>query len=159
MTERANLIYPIHSNCVVTMATKPNQSRNPSLPDLKKPSPDSQAIITYLKDFVTTTICQKIDEKNAEIQKLSDELKTVKEDVRKLEDTVMIQKYELDEIKYQENKNFMVLSGPGILQSDEAPANIITATLRNKIGLAVDSVAISEATTITLKKKETRRTR
>ena len=47
----------------------------------------------------------------------------------------------------------MVLSGPRILQSDEAPANIITATLRNKIGLAVDSAAISEATTITLKKR------
>ena len=129
---------------------KPNESKKAGLSDFSKLSPDSQFIITYLKEFVTSTICQKIEEKNTEIKKLSAELKAVNEKVRTLEDMVTIQKYELDEMKYPENKNFLVLSGPGLASVAETPAKLVTTTLQSKIGLSIDPAIITEAKTITI---------
>ena len=128
----------------------PQKIKNSELPDISKLSPDSQFIITYLKEFVTSTICQKIEEKNAVIENLSSQLKVVDEKVRKLENIVSMQKYELDELKFPENKKFLVLSGPGISSAEETPAKIVSATLQSKLALSIDPSVITEAKTIVL---------
>ena len=117
---------------------------------------DSQSIVdvlkTYLQEFVTEVICKKIEEKNAEIEALREEVSTLKSNVQKLEEITTIQKFELDDIKHASNKDFLIMSGTGITHSPISPQSSVQITLKNKIGADVSLADITEASKLPAKK-------
>ena len=123
-------------------------------------SGESKAIIKLLTEQFseqlkenTEKILKKIDEKHKLIKNLQNEVSLLNAKVLSLEDSVKIQKYEIDNLKHASNKDFLILSGPGILRSNQSPKKIISTTLRQKIGVTVAEDCIDEASVITPKIK------
>ena len=124
-----------------------------------KVSNETKFLAQYLEKYVTETICRKIDEKDKEIQRLSTELEEIKKKVKKQEENI-IQKYEIEPLRNSSEKDFLVLSGPGVLRSEETAAKIVRLTLSQKtstnlqgINLALEN--ITEARKIPVKNPTT----
>ena len=125
-----------------------------------KLSSESNAIIKLLSEQFssqlkenTDKILKKIDEKHKLIANLQTEVNALNTKVLSLEDSLIIQNYEIDNLKYASNKDFLILSGPGILRSNQPPKKVICTTIRQKIGLTVAEDSIDEASAITPKPK------
>ena len=65
----------------------------------------------------------------------------------------IIQKYEIDELRYSSN-DFVVLNGPGVPKSSESAQKIVKKTLQAKTGINVDMKNITEASKITIKNQQ-----
>ena len=100
----------------------------------------------------TETILNKISEKDAIIEGLRNEVSTLRGSLNSLQAEFNQQKYEVDNLKHISNKDFLILSGPQVLKSDQTPAKIISATLKLKTEIDVREEHITEATKITPKK-------
>ena len=123
-------------------------------------SSDSNVILKLLSEQYslqlkehTNKILKKIDEKDKLIANLQAEVNALNTKVLSLEDSLAIQNYEIDNLKYASNKDFLILSGPGILRSNQPPKKVICTTIRQKIGLTVAEDSIDEASVITPKPK------
>ena len=73
-------------------------------------SKESKFLVQFMEKYVTEAICFKIDKKDKEIRWLSSEISDI--DVHK--EANIVQKYELDELRFASNKDFVVLNGPGV---------------------------------------------
>ena len=120
---------------------------------MPKLSSDMQYLIKYLDDKLqsnTDAILQKIDEKDEKIANLEKEVSSLKSTISKLERDQLIQQYEMDDLKFASNKDFLILSGPGVQQGND-PINCIKSTIQLKTGIVIGDNTISEASTITPK--------
>ena len=63
----------------------------------------------------------------------------------------LIQMYEIDNLKHATNKDFLILNGPGVLQSDESAAKIVKKTIAHRTSVDVDLTKITEAVKIPVK--------
>ena len=120
-----------------------------------KVSKESKFLVQFMEKYVTEAICLKIDKKDKEIQRLSSEVSDMKKEIDVLKEANIIQKYELDELRFASNKDFVVLNGPGVpKKSSETAQKIIKKTIQAKTGISIDIKDITEATKIPIKNRE-----
>ena len=123
--------------------------------DRSKLNKDTQILMAYFEEQMklnTETILNKISEKDAIIEGLRNEVSTLRGSLNSLQAEFNQQKYEVDNLKHISDKDFLILSGPQVLKSDQTPAKIISATLKLKTEIDVREEHITEATKITPKK-------
>ena len=79
-----------------------------------KVSKESKFLVQFMEKYVTEAICLKIDKKDKEIQRLSSEVSVMRKEIDVLKEANIVQKYELDELRFASNKDFFFLNGPGV---------------------------------------------
>ena len=95
----------------------------------------------------------KIDQKDKKIKRLATEVSDMKKEIDALKEANIIQKYEIDELRYSSNE-YVVLNGPGVPKSSESAQKIVKKTLQAKTGINVDMKNITEASKITIKNQQ-----
>ena len=124
---------------------------------ITKLNPDLQVVVRLIQsleakmDENTKKTCEKIEEKAREVETLKTEVSSLKSQVCDLNKLVNAQQYELDNLKHPSNKEFLILSGPGIANTESQPANIVSATLANKINHRISPDSITEASKIKIR--------
>ena len=125
--------------------------------DITKLNPDLQVVVRLIQsleakmDENTKKTCEKIEDKAREVETLKTEVSSLKLQVCDLNKLVNAQQYELDNLKHPSNKEFLILSGPGIVNTESQPANIVSATLANKINHRISPDSITEASKIKIR--------
>ena len=114
-------------------------------------SKETQFLPNYFKqqmNDITEKLIQRMDEKDKIIEDLRKDVNSLESTVKDLETELNKQKHELDNIKHAANKEFVILSGPGVHKANQPPAKIIKSTLRSKVGIDIEESSIKEATKI-----------
>ena len=145
----------------MTRPTKSSITPNASSSvDITKLNPDLQVVVRLIQslevkmDENTAVTCAKIEEKAKEVEALKSEVASLKSDVTELHKLVNAQQYELDNLKFSSNKEFLILSGPGISNTESEHAKIVSATLANKINHRIAPQTITEATKIKIRSND-----
>ena len=122
-------------------------------PNFSKLNQDTQFLIKSFNEQLrinTEKIFEKIGETDRIIEQLQSDVSLLQSTVEKHETNISDLWYEMDNIKFASNKEFLILSGPGVLQSNETLQKIIKATIQRKTTINIEESSITEATKITL---------